>query len=78
MENEKRETIEVKLIIKKRAYIDKYGERRQALDYTYHCPVRKRDIKLSPVFKSDGYVNSELLGMLLKDDDSPVKPSTAR
>lgn len=76
--NERKQAVTVTLTIKKRAYIDKNGERRQALDYTYHCPVRNRDIKLSPVFKSDAYVNSELLGMLLVDDDSPVKPSTAR
>lgn len=76
--NERKQAVTVNLTIKKRAYIDKYGQRRQALDYTYHCPVRNREIKLSPVFKSDAYVNSELLGMLLVDDDSPVKPSTAR
>lgn len=76
--NERKDAVTVNLTIKKRAYIDKNGERRQALDYIYHCPVRNKDIKLSPVFKSDAYVNSELLGMLLADDDSPVKPSTAR
>lgn len=76
--NERKDAVTVNLTIKKRAYINRNGERKQALDYTYYCPVRKRDIKLSPVFKSDAYVNTELLGMLLADDDSPVKPSTAR
>ncbi len=76
--NEKKEFIEVKLIIKKRAYMDKHNERKQALDYSYHCPVRNRDVKLMPVFKSDGYVNIELLGMLLQDDTKPVTPTTAR
>lgn len=76
--NEKKEFIEVKLIIKKRAYMDKYNERKQALDYSYHCPVRNRDVKLMPVFKSDGYVNIELLGVLLQDDTKPVTPTTAR
>ena len=76
--NEKKEFIEVKLIIKKRAYINKNHERSQALDYSYHCPVRNRDVKLTPVFKSDGYVNIELLGKFLQDDTKPVTPTTAR
>lgn len=76
--NERKQAVTATLTIKKRAYVTKDGERRQALDYTYHCPVRNRDIKLSPVFKSDLFVNLELLGNLLTDDDSPVKPSTAR
>lgn len=76
--NEKREFIEAKLIIKKRAYMDKHNERKQALDYCYHCPVRNRDVKLTPVFKSDGYVNFELLDKFLQDDTKPVTPTTAR
>lgn len=76
--NERKQAITVTLTIKKRAYLNKNGERRQALDYTYHCPVRNKDVKLSPVFKTDACVNTELLGLLLVDDDSPVKPSTAR
>lgn len=71
--NERKQAVTVTLTIKKRAYITKDGERRQALDYTYHCPVSNRDIKLTPVFKSDASVNYVLLGMLLADDDSASK-----